>query len=66
MGVRMVSFNLRDTEFSIEEAVAIEGFMGYVHCIKGDHTLGHIPVVFDDKDRPLQIVALVFTRPQGG
>lgn len=60
----MRTFRLGHIDYSLEEAVAIEGFVGYVHCIKGDNVLGVNAVCFDKKGRPLPVIAVCFTRPK--
>lgn len=59
---RMVCFNLNHVDYSLEEAVAIEGFCGYVHAVNGAYSMGPSAVRYDRKRRPTQLVAVVFTK----
>lgn len=61
-GVQMRCFNLSNVDYSLEEGTAIEGFVGYVHAVNGSNLLGTSAVRYDDKQRPTQVIAVVFTK----
>ena len=58
----MRAFSLGGVEYSLEEAPALDGFVGYVHAINGENLLGTCPIRYDKRLRPTQIIALVFTK----
>jgi hypothetical protein len=62
-GVLTRSFRLAEVDYSLEESTSIEGFLGYVHVIKGDHKLGPSPIAYDDKMRCVPVVAVCFIKP---
>jgi len=55
-------FTLQSVDYSLEEAVAIDGFYGYVHAVDGVNRLGTQAVRYDAKRRPTQIVGVAFTK----
>jgi hypothetical protein len=64
--VIMRSFRLCGTDFSLEEAVAIEGFYGYVVPEKDGTDFEVVPTATGNigkKGRPMPIVAVVFMKP---
>jgi hypothetical protein len=65
-GVSLRTFELKDVPYSLEEAIAIDGFLGYVHDLpKKGHTMSDKPIRYDIKGRPLIVVAVCFMNPKG-
>jgi hypothetical protein len=64
-GISTICFRLATTDYSLEEAVSIIGFLGYVHPTKSNFELSERAVRYDNKGRPLPIVAVCFTKNQG-
>lgn len=60
----MRSFRLLKVDYSLEEAVAIEGFTGYVRHKNGENILSRYPVEADTKGRPMPIIGVCFMQPQ--
>jgi hypothetical protein len=57
-------FRLKETDYSLEEAVSIEGFVGYVHAVRDEYLMSTGPLSFDERGRPRPIVGVVFTNPK--
>ncbi|MHC4371565.1 MAG: hypothetical protein ACYSW8_28460 [Planctomycetota bacterium] len=62
--IRQTFFRLKGIDFSLEEAISIEGFMGYVHNKNGSNTMGHSAIAYDSKARPVPVIGVCFTKPK--
>ena len=63
-GVLMHSFTLLGVEYSLEEAIAISGFLGYVVASPQGSKLMTTPIHYDTKGRPFSLLAVCFTTAQ--
>jgi hypothetical protein len=63
-GVVMVHFDLADVNYSLEEAVAIEGFLGFVHILSGKGVIHNSAVYRDVSGLPCSVVAVCFIKPK--
>ena len=60
----MRCFTLKDVEFSLEEAVAINGFFGWVLKDGNKERCSASPIAYDKQGKPLDISAVIFTTPK--
>jgi hypothetical protein len=63
-GVVMRGFTLADTPYSLEEAPAIEGFLGYVHTTEKGDMLHNSAVYRDARGLPRPVTAVCFIKPK--
>ena len=64
----MRTFTLADVEYSLEEAIAIEGFLGFVHYVSDSKSQPvlevHDNAVYrDSKGLPQAVIAVCFIKP---
>jgi len=61
--ITMTTFTLASIEYSLEEAPAIEGFLGFVHVTEKGHVLHNSAVYRDEKGLPRPVVAVCYVKP---
>jgi hypothetical protein len=60
----MRSFDLNGVNYSLEEAVAIEGFLGFIHITEQGTLIHNSAVHRDAKGLPRPVVAVCFIKPK--
>jgi hypothetical protein len=58
----MRSFTLNRVPYSLEEAPAIVGFVGYVFQVEEDFMLETSPILLNKHGEPQDVIAVCFTR----
>lgn len=60
----MAHFDLAGVNYSLEEAVAIVGFVGFVHNITAGNVIHNSAVYRDESGLPCPVVAVCFIKPK--
>jgi hypothetical protein len=60
----MRGFTLAGTDYSLEEAPAIDGFLGFVHTTEKGDVIHNSAVYRDAKGLPRPVTAVCFIKPK--